>query len=115
MVAVLPLLEEYGAAFEADDGDAVLALMTADAIVKAGDGTSLSGDNLKDSVDNLGEFTSDRIGDPLITERPGFWMVAQAGLVDFAGRSFANMDLHKIVERDGSFLIQYHETWRGTP
>ncbi len=76
-------------------------------------------DRLERLVENLGPFTSERLGDPIIIERspaPGItvgWFVAEAASIDTGNGPDPVLDLFRIVERDGRFLIAYHETWRG--
>ena len=103
---IAELLDSYGAAWVANDGDAVLALMTDDGAVLAGNGQSYSGDALKGVIDGLGEFVAEPVADLLISEATsGRWYVADA---DEYG-----LELFNIVERDGDLLIDFHETWRG--
>ncbi len=113
------LLDDYAAAWEANDGAAVLALMTPDASIKAGDGVTYGHGVLKALVDNLGYFAAERIGDPMIIERSPTaafstpeWMVAQHSMVELL-LSTNELDLFRIVEEDGRLLVAYHETWRG--
>ena len=103
---IADLIDSYGAAWEANDGNAVLVLMTDDGAVLAGNGQTYSGDSLKAAVDGLGEFRVDPVADLLIYGgTSGRWYVAVA---DEHG-----MELFNIVERDGDLLIDFHETWRG--
>lgn len=110
---IVALLDDYGAAWAANDGEAVAALMTDNATVLAGNGATYDIEQLKREVESLGSFSGERIGDPLIVERQAYWMVADASKVDLGGpQAISNVDLFRIVEKDGRFLIQYHETWR---
>ena len=68
------LIDDYGAAWEANDGAAVAALMTEDAVLWTGDGNRYTGDEIALIVDSA-NFTVERIGEPLIVEHPNFWMV----------------------------------------
>jgi hypothetical protein len=102
---ITALIEEYGAAWEANDGAAVLALLTKDGAVLAGNGRIYSGDELAFEVDHLGTFTIEPVGDLVIYEGVTGWHVASA---DEHG-----MALFSIVEQDGTMLIRFHETWRG--
>ncbi len=102
---IVALLDDYGAAWEANDGAAVLALLTEDGAVLAGNGRTYRGDELAFEVDNLGEFPLEPIGDLVIHERVTGWYVAFA---DEHG-----MEVFNIVEQDGTMLIRFHETWRG--
>jgi hypothetical protein len=99
------LLDEYGAAWEANDGAAVLALLTEDGAVLGGNGRTYRGDELAFEVDHLGTFTTEPVGDLVIYERVTGWHVASA---DEHG-----VELFNIVEQDGTLLIRFHETWRG--
>jgi hypothetical protein len=111
---IVALLDDYGAAWAANDGEAVAALMTDNGSALAGNGVTYEIEQLKSVVDSLGSNSSERIGDPLIVERSTYWMVADASLMDLGGpQAVPNLDLFRIVERDGRFLIEYHETWRG--
>jgi len=113
---IIALLDDYGAAWEANDGAAVLALMAPGASVKAGNGVTYSSEEIGPFVDSLGDFKVERIGDPIITKwdtpiaPPGRWVVADAGYID---DSYQSMDLLRVVEQDGRYLIEYHETWTG--
>ena len=113
---IIALLDDYGAAWEANDGAAVLALMTEDASVKPGNGVTYGVEEIGGLVDSLGDFSVERVGDPIITKLdtpfspPGRWVVADAGYVN---DSWHIMDLVRIVEQDGLYLIEYHQTWVG--
>ena len=110
---IIALLDEYGAAWEANDSEAVAALMTEDATVQAGNGVTYSVDEIKVQIDSVGSFTAERIGDPLIVEKSDYWMVADASIVHLGSLpAITNLDMIKIVERDGQLLIHYQETWR---
>lgn len=102
---ITSLLNDYGAAWEANDGDAVLALMTEDGAVLAGNGYTYPIDQLKGVVDTLGEFSADPVRNLVILERGGGWHVASP---DSHG-----IELFNIVDHDGTLLIRFHETWRG--
>ena len=111
---IIALIDDYGAAWQANDGAAVAALMTEDASVLPGNGVTYSVDQIKVEVDLLGSFSGERIGDPLIVERLTYWMVADAGQVQLGSSpAIPNLDIYRIVEIDGQLLIQLHETWRG--
>ena len=102
---ITALLDDYGAAWSANDGAGVLALLTEDGAVLAGNGRTYRGEELAFEVDLLGEFTVEPVGDLAIYERATGWYVASA---DEHG-----MELFNIVEQDGTMLIRFHETWRG--
>jgi hypothetical protein len=102
---IVALLDDYGAAWEANDGTAVLALMTEDGAVLAGNGVTYRGDALRTTIDTIGDFPLEPTGDLVIYEGVTGWHVASA---DEHG-----MELFKIVEQDGTMLISFHETWRG--
>ena len=99
------LLDEYGAAWEANDGAAVLALLTEDGAVLGFNGRTYRGDELAFEVDHLGTFTTEPLSDLVIYERVTGWHVAS--------QDEHGMELFNIVEQDGTMLIRFHETWRG--
>jgi hypothetical protein len=102
---ITALLDDYGAAWSANDGAGVLALLTEDGAVLAGNGRTYRSDELAFEVDHLGEFSVEPVSDLAIYERVTGWYVATA---DEHG-----MELFNIVEQDGTMLIRFHETWRG--
>ena len=102
---IVALLDDYGAAWEANDGTAARALMTEDGAVLAGNGVTYSGDALRSTIDTMGDFTVEPVGDLVIYEGVTGWHVASP---DERG-----MELFNIVEQDGTMLIRFHETWRG--
>ncbi len=102
---ITALIDDYGAAWSANDGAAVLALLTEDGAVLAGNGQTYRGDELAFEVDHLGEFTVAPVGDLVIYESVTGWHAASP---DEHG-----MELFNIVEQDGTMLIRFHETWRG--
>ena len=104
------LIDDYGAAWEANDGAAVAALMTEDAVLWAGDGNRYTGDQIATEVDSA-NFVVDRIGEPLIVEHSNFWMVVTATNMTVGAATFPAIDIWRIVEQDGEFLIAYQETW----
>lgn len=112
---IIALIDDYGAAWEANDPDALVALLTPNFTVKAGNGLTYNIDELGSLVRSIGEFSGTTIGDPLVVEldsprTPGGWLVAETG---YLNDSYHSMDLFKIVEQDGQLLIDYHETWTG--
>lgn len=110
---IMSLLDDYGTAWDANDVEAVAALLTDSATFIAGNGTTYDIEQIKRVIDSFGSFSSERIGDPLIVERQTYWMVADASLIDLGGpQAVPNLDLFRIVEKDGQLLIQHQETWR---
>ncbi len=105
------LLADYTAAWEANDGDAVTALMTPDASLTAGNGVTYTAAELESLVGGMGSFRSTPLADNLIMETADAWYVASPGTLDYAGTTFRAFDVFKVVERDGRYLIERHETW----
>lgn len=114
------LVDDYLAAWAANDGRAVLDLMTPDGRLLANHGRTLTGEDLASFVASVGSFDPVRVGDPIILEpsiqglSPG-WFVANHTNApgSFSSGDWYELELFKIVERNGQFLIAYHETWRG--
>jgi hypothetical protein len=114
------LIDDYAAAWTANDADAVLNLMTEDGFLMASTGEALGGESLKAFVRDVTEFDPARVGDPIIFESalpvlsPSWFAAAHFIAPDYPGvGDMHELDLFRIVEEDGQFLIAYHETWLG--
>ena len=105
------LLSEYGAAWEANDGTAVIALMTPGASLTAGNGETYTVAEIESMVDDLGSFKSTPLADNMVVQTADGWYVAAASTLDYAGMTFRVFDVFDVIEQDGRYLIKYHETW----
>lgn len=110
---IVNLIEDYGAAWEANDGAAVADLMTADGRVLAGNGITYGVDELVPMVNSLGTFNPGGSYDYVIMPRQDYWYVATADEITLDYSTHNSMAIFKVVEQDGEYLIEFHETWRG--
>jgi len=76
---IVALIDDYTAAWEANDSAAVLALMTPDAAVKAGNGMTYGVEELQPLIESLGAVTTEQVGDPLITFGRAVLSIGMAG------------------------------------
>ena len=118
---ITALVEEYYTAWRDADGEAARSLMTEDAILRANDGDTYTGEGLVAFVDGVPEFNPEVAGDLIIidksTSSSSVWFVASPTLApDYPGLGdFRELELLKIVETDGRLLIAVHESWVGVP
>jgi hypothetical protein len=111
---IAALVYEYGTAFEANDGEALAAVVTEDFRVLAGNGVTYSLEEAKSWVETLGDFPNEPVNDLLITEPGPAWtrFLGGGSAWHVAFSDSHGMQLFYIDERDGTLLIRFHETWR---
>ena len=117
---IAALIDNYYAAWEADDPQAVVDLLTDDATLLANNGNTYNGpDSITAFVGAMQGFHPEQIGDPVILAptAPSFsgWFVATHTFApDFPEYGdIRELELFTVVEQDGEYLIQVHETWLG--
>ncbi len=115
---IAALIDNYYAAWEADDPQAEVDLLTDDATLLANNGNTYSGpDSITAFVGAMQGFHPEQIGDPMILAptAPSFsgWFVATHTFApDFPEfGDIRELELFMVVEQDGKYLIQVHETW----
>lgn len=109
---IVNLMKDYDAAWDAADGAAVVALMTKDATVLAGNGMSYGVDVLESLIGDIGSFSTTQIDDYVIMPKSDHWFVATADEITMGDRVYNEMAIFKVVEQQGEYLIEYHETWQ---
>ena len=117
---ITALIDDYAAAWAANDAEAVLNLMTEDGFVLASTGETLQDQSLEAFIRDETAFDPERVGDPIIFESAlpvlssGWLVAAHVAVPNYSEfGDIHEMDLFRIVEEGGRFLIAYHETWLG--
>jgi hypothetical protein len=115
---IAALIDDYYAAWTADEPQGVTDLMTEDAILLANNGTTYSGvDAIGPFVEVMQGFHPQQIGNPKILAPTaphfeGWFVAAHTFSPDFPGYGdIRELELFKVVEQDGNYLISMHETW----
>jgi hypothetical protein len=104
------LLDDYWAAFDAGDGEAMVALMTADGWYSTDDTTvrGISGEDLVTYVETLAGVNFQRVGPPIVVENWAGFDVATAIRVDNGtenaepGWALVHLEIH---DEDGQLRV----------
>lgn len=114
---IAALIDDYYAAWSADDNQALLDLMTGDATLIANNGFTYTGEAIGPFATAISGFHPERIGEtiilsPTVPETTGWFVAAHTVAPDYPGYGdIEELELFKIIEQDGTYLIDVHETW----